>query len=73
MSWIETKKKLPESGKKVLVIRKREIAGFMYHEVGYYQDGKWWNDLIGELEWPGIGDERFIVSHWMELPTEPKN
>ena len=70
MRWIETKQELPKNGEKVLVIVKRKRAGFMLHDVGYYNDGKWWNDMIGELEYDGH-NEYIFISHWMPLPGFP--
>lgn len=72
MNWTETKKQLPKAGEKVLTIITNEKHGYKYYEVGYLQEGNWWNDMIGKIEHKGFdNDDGFFVSHWMTLPDKP--
>lgn len=73
MKWIETKKQLPEEGKRVLTFIENKKLGFKYYEVGYYKEKTWWNDMIGKIE-QKVKDESicFIVTYWMPLPKMPE-
>ena len=73
MEWIKINKKQPEKRVEVLFLVKRVLADLTHCEVGYYDEGKFFNHSIGELERPGFDHEYFKVTHWMELPTKPEN
>lgn len=60
--WINVSEKLPTEGKDVLAY----IKSLDKTIVAYYYEG-YWHDTI-----PKIGDPFWKVTHWKELPNNPK-
>lgn len=77
LKWIPTNERLPESGRKVLVIRNITIEGlvdgtFQKHELAYIDNNRWKLDSQEFCILPCTPTiDSGIITHWMPLPKEP--
>lgn len=66
MNWIKCSERMPENGKRVLVVT--ENNGYSWIDIGYIDEAGYWT-IDGEI-WDKKSDP--AITHWMPLPELPK-
>ena len=72
-AWIPVEDRLPREGKNVaILVKDPDVWIFGWATAGYYHSAEsgWWHGTPGDYR--SCRDQRWIVSHWADLPDVPK-